>query len=142
MSHPPQDQHLAARYGAARKVGLFNNRRAVWVIAVVAVLGALIWAASLTFFKDTGPKNPQDITFTVNDAASAVSSFSVVPDAHRDIACTVVAKNQYEAIVGYAQVTVPADPQTDGQTPAVQTVTVNTVQLAHQGHLERCAFIG
>lgn len=132
---------LQSRYGTAGKAPAASQRRGF--IALAAVVAILFAGAAFLAFQPRGnPHTPQTISFTAHNAARATLTYSVVPDRERDIRCSAIAKNPYEAVVGFAEVTVPASPEASGNTTVQGTVDIRTTQLAVQGLLESCTFMG
>ncbi|WP_349828667.1 DUF4307 domain-containing protein [Brevibacterium litoralis] len=132
----------AERYGtrAPRVTGPRRRRRTTVLVTAALSLGVLA-AAAFAFRPATTPVDPTTQKYESIDHAHTEVTFSVVEDAEKDIVCAVQATNEQYAVVGYTEVTVPADPQAAAHEPAITTVTVRTTQLAASGHVESCRFV-
>ncbi|OFL67173.1 MULTISPECIES: DUF4307 domain-containing protein [unclassified Brevibacterium] len=134
---------MSERYGgrAPGYRGAQLNRRTLLIIA--GIIAVLITAGAAFFaFRPAGaPTTASDVAFEAVDSNRAIVEFNIRPDRSRDSVCSVVAKNDFEAVVGYREVTIPAAPDTASSDLFHQEVSVNTTQLAVQGHLETCWFV-
>ncbi|MDK7748855.1 DUF4307 domain-containing protein [Brevibacterium sp. UMB10442] len=130
-------ESLDSRYG---RQGV--NRRPLLLALTCVVVILIAGAAFLAFKPRTHPHAPQTSHFTAHDAANASVTFSIVPDPQRDIRCAAVIRNQFEAVVGYKEVTIPADPQATSASMHHDSVDIRTTQKGAQGNVESCAYVG
>lgn len=127
------------RYGRTRRPKRELTRRAKIIAGIVlAVMVAVIavWA----FRPQTNPTTPRTLEYSVVDSSSTQVSVEIFPDQKRDVHCTVQATNENEAIVGFTEVTVPADPSADPNSSKRVDVDLATTQLAASGHVDSCWF--
>lgn len=123
---------------AQRRSPLSGRAKALIALALIA---AAACAALIAFRPAAAPRGGQTVSYEVVDASLTRTTFSVVPDRTRPISCAVQATNDYDGVVGYIEVELPADPEADAAHPASRTVDIRTTQLAASGHLVRCAFV-
>lgn len=127
------------RYGRTRKPKRELSRRAkIIAVIVLAVVVAVIavWA----FRPQTNPTTPRTLDYSVVDDSSTHVSVGIFPDQERDVHCIVQATNEDEAVVGFTEVSVPADPSADPNSPKRIDVDLATTQLAASGHVASCWF--
>lgn len=105
---------------------------------VVGLIAASAAAAWYGFAPSATPEGTVTISYDVVDSTLTRTTVGVYPDDERDITCTVRAVNEHEAVVGFSEVTIPADPTTDGTEPQTVQVDISTTQLAASGHHETC----
>jgi hypothetical protein len=127
------------RYGRTRKPKRGLSRRAK-IIAVIVVLVAIAVIAVWSFRPQTDPTTPQTLDYSVVDSSSTQVSVGIFPDKTRDVHCIVQATNENEAIVGFTEVTVPADANADPNSPKQIDIDLATTQLASSGHVDSCWF--
>ncbi len=130
---------LDSRYG---RTAHGNKKRPLLFVLAGIVIVLIAGAAFLAFKPRAQPHAPETSNFTAHDAGNASVTFSIVPDAHRDIKCAAIIKNQYEAVVGYKEITIPADPQANSASMHHDRVDVRTTQEGAQGNVESCVFVG
>lgn len=130
---------LDSRYGRTSQ-GIKKRPLLFALAGVVIVL--IVGAAFLAFKPRAHPHAPETSHFTAHDAGSASVTFSIVPDARRDIKCAAIIKNQYEAVVGYKEVTIPADPHANSASMHHDRVEIRTTQKGAQGNVESCVYVG
>ncbi|GAA0037423.1 MULTISPECIES: DUF4307 domain-containing protein [Brevibacterium] len=127
------------RYGRARTPRRRLSRRATIIgTAVIAIVVIIIGVVA--FQPPTKPNDPQTVEYTVNDSASTTVTVALYPDRERSVHCIVQATNSNEAIVGFTEVSLDADPQADPTKPRPITVDLATTQLASSGHADACWF--
>ena len=127
------------RYGRTRrpKRGLSRRARIIAVIVVLIVIAVIaVWA----FRPPTTPTTPRTLDYSVVDSSATHVSVGIFPDKDRDVHCIVQATNEQEAIVGFTEVTVPADPNADPNSPRRLDLDLATTQLAASGHVDSCWF--
>lgn len=127
------------RYGRSRQPRRGLTRRAR-IIAVIVLILALIGIAYWSFRPSTTPTTPKTIGYHVVDSASVIINVGIYPDHSRDVHCIVQATNEYDGIVGFTEVTVPADPSADVNAAMPVQVDLATTQLASSGHADSCWF--
>ncbi|MBE8146143.1 DUF4307 domain-containing protein [Brevibacterium casei] len=127
------------RYGRARTPRRRLSRRATYLAATVIAVTVVV-IGIFAFQPSTTPTDPKTLGYTVNDSASTTVSVGIYPDRERDVHCIVQATNSNEAIVGFTEVSLPADPQADPTSAQGLTVEVATTQLAASGHADACWF--
>lgn len=127
------------RYGRARKPKRNLSRRAK-IIAVAVVVVAIAVIAFVSFRPQTEPTTPRTLDYLVVDSSTTQVSVGIFPDQERDVHCTVQATNENEAVVGFTEVTVPADPNADPNSPKQIDLDLATTQLAASGHVDSCWF--
>lgn len=111
-------------------------------IGIVTGLGVLCIGAAFFAFRPSGsPVDPRTVSYDVLDSARTHVRATVVADVTRDIECALQATNAQEAVVGYDEVRVPADPGASTADPAVIDIELRTTQLASSGHVESCWFV-
>lgn len=134
---------MSERYGgrAPGYQGTKLNKRPLLIAAGIVTVLIAIGAAFFAFRPAGAPTTASDVSFEAIDSNRAVVTFNIRPDRERDSVCSVVAKNDFEAVVGYREVTIPAAPDTASSDLFHQKVEVNTTQRAVQGHLESCWFV-
>ncbi|GAA2086515.1 MULTISPECIES: DUF4307 domain-containing protein [Brevibacterium] len=119
-----------------------RGRRPLKRSAAFAVVAALLVACGVTAwfaFAPTGtPQGTKNISYDVVDSTLTLATVSVVPDEERDIVCGVQAVSERDAVVGYVEMEVPADPQADTTRPVTLHAEIATTQLASSGHLDTC----
>lgn len=127
------------RYGRSRTPHRRLSRRATIIAGVVIVL-AVIVIAVVNFQPQTTPTTPSTLEYSVIDSASTQVTVAIYPDRERSVHCIVQATNDTEAIVGFTEVSLPADPQADPTKPQAIQVDLATTQLASSGHADACWF--
>lgn len=134
---------MSERYGgrAPGYQGAGASKRTLMIIGGIAALIIAIGAAYFAFQPAQSPNTASNVSFEQIDSNRAVVTFNIAPDEKRDSVCSVVAKNEYEAVVGYREVTIPAHDDGDSTDLVHQRVDVNTTQRSVQGHLESCWFV-
>ena len=134
---------VSERYGgrAPGYQGTKLNKRPLLIIAGIAIVLIAIGAAFFAFRPAGAPTTASDVSFEAIDSNHAVVTFNIRPDRTRDSVCSVIAKNEFEAVVGYREVTIPAAADTTSSDLFHQEVDVNTTQQAVQGHLDSCWFV-
>lgn len=137
--HPASDETHVDRYGRNRQPQRRLSRRATIIsIAIIAVITIVI--ALVAFRPKTIPTTPQTISYSIVDSSSTRATVAIFPDQKRDVSCIVQATNEFEAIVGFTEVTVPASPNADPTKPTTLEVELATTQLASSGHADACWF--
>ncbi|WP_051297937.1 DUF4307 domain-containing protein [Brevibacterium album] len=154
MTAPPD---LSSRYGKRMPAALSGapahggtagasasgrpRRRRTAAIATAAALAigcaAIGWIA---FSPADSPQGGKNLSYEVVDSTLTRATVSVVPDAQRDITCGIRAINEHDAVVGYVERDVPADPAADASDPVVLHAEIATTQLAASGHIDACWF--
>ncbi|UVI37457.1 DUF4307 domain-containing protein [Brevibacterium spongiae] len=127
------------RYGRTRKPTRGLGRRArivAAIVLVVAIAAIALWA----FRPQTNPTTPRTLNYSVVDSSATHVTVGIFPDRDRDVHCIVQATNKDEAIVGFTEVTVPAAPDNDPNSPKRLDVELATTQLAASGHVDSCWF--
>lgn len=127
------------RYGRTRKPKRELSRRAK-IIAAVVLAAVIAVIASWAFRPQTDPTTPRTLDYSVVDASSTHVSVGIFPDRDRDVHCIVRATNENEAVVGFTEVRVPADPNADPNSPKRIDIDLATTQLAASGHVDSCWF--
>lgn len=127
------------RYGRTRKPKRELSRRAK-IIAVIALAVVVAVIAFWAFRPQTNPTTPRTLDYSVVDDSSTHVSVGIFPDQERDVHCIVQATNEDEAVVGFTEVSVPADPNADPNSPKRIDVDLATTQLAASGHVASCWF--
>lgn len=127
------------RYGRVREPRRRLGKTAK-IIAVVIVSALVIAIAFVAFRPQTTPTTPKTLGYSVVDSSSTQVSVAIFPDQDRDVHCIVQATNEYEAVVGFTEVTVPADPNADPNTPRQMDIDLATTQVAASGHADACWF--
>lgn len=127
------------RYGRTRgpKRGLGRKAR-IAVIAVIIL--AVIVAAFVAFRPKTTPTTARTLDYSVIDSSSTHVTVGIFPDRSRDVHCIVQATNDHEAVVGFTEVMVAADPQANPNSPRQLDIDLATTQLASSGHVDSCWF--
>ena len=127
------------RYGRTRRPKRELSRRAK-IIAVIVLAAVVAVIAVWAFRPQTNPTTPRTLDYSVVDDSSTHVSVGIFPDQKRDVHCIIQATNEHEAVVGFTEVTVPADPNADPNSPKCVDVDLATTQLAASGHVESCWF--
>lgn len=127
------------RYGRSREPRR-RLGRGFTILAAVVLIGLLALAAFLAFRPQTAPTTPKTLNYSVVDSSSTQVRVAIFPDRERDVHCIVQATNEYDAIVGFTEVSIPADPQADPHSPRALNVELATTQLASSGHVDACWF--
>ncbi|MDN6124118.1 MAG: DUF4307 domain-containing protein [Brevibacterium sp.] len=135
MEKPLQDD----RYGRVREPKRRLGKTAT-IIAVVIVSALVIAIAFVAFRPQTTPTTPKTLGYSVVDSSSTQVTVAIFPDQDRDVHCIVQATNEYEAIVGFTEVTLPADPTADPNSPTQLDIDLATTQFASSGHADACWF--
>ena len=104
-------------------------------VGLAAAIGVAAW---YSFAPNPTPDGTVTISYDVVDSTLTRTTIGVYPDDERDITCSLRAVSEHEAVVGYTEVTVPADPQSDGSSPVTVSADISTTQLAASGHHESC----
>src|SRR5699024_8239466 len=104
------------RYGRPRKPKRSVSRRAT-IIAAAGVGVATAVNRVVPFRPQTEPTTPRPLDYLVVDTSTTQVSVGIFPDQERDVHCTVQATNENEAVVGFTEATVPADPDADPNSP-------------------------
>ncbi|MGO2036333.1 MAG: DUF4307 domain-containing protein [Brevibacterium sp.] len=127
------------RYGRVREPKRRLGRSAR-IIAVIVVALVILAIAFVAFRPQTTPTTPRTLDYSVVDSSSTQVTVAIFPDRDRDVHCIVQATNDYEAIVGFTEVRVPANAQADPNSPRQLDVDLATTQLAASGHVDSCWF--
>ncbi|WP_231446712.1 DUF4307 domain-containing protein [Brevibacterium zhoupengii] len=135
VEKPLQDD----RYGRVREPKRRLGRTAK-IIAAVIVTALIIAIAFVAFRPQTTPTTPRTLDYSVVDSALTQVTVAIFPDQDRDVHCIVQATNEYEAIVGFTEVRVPADPNADPNSPRQMDIDLATTQFASSGHVDSCWF--
>lgn len=135
VDRPLQDD----RYGRTRRPKRGLSRRSK-IIAAVVLLAVVVVIAFWSFRPQTEPTTPRTLDYSVVDSSSTQVTVGIFPDRTRDVHCIVQATNDNEAVVGFTEVTVPADPDADPNSPRQLHIDLATTQLAASGHADSCWF--
>ncbi|PCC44631.1 hypothetical protein CIK65_01915 [Brevibacterium aurantiacum] len=135
MEKPLQDD----RYGRVREPKRRLGRTAK-IIAAVIVAALIVAIAFVAFRPQTTPTTPRTLDYSVVDSALTQVTVAIFPDQDRDVHCIVQATNEYEAIVGFTEITVPADPTADPNSLRQMGIDLATTQVASSGHVDSCWF--
>ncbi|MDN5660885.1 DUF4307 domain-containing protein [Brevibacterium aurantiacum] len=135
VEKPLQDD----RYGRVREPKRRLGRTAK-IIAAVIVAALIVAIAFVAFRPQTTPTTPRTLDYSVVDSALTQVTVAIFPDQDRDVHCIVQATNEYEAIVGFTEITVPADPAADPNSPRQMGIDLATTQVASSGHVDSCWF--
>lgn len=127
------------RYGRTRMPRRELSRRAK-IIAVIVLTAVVAVIAVWAFRPQTNPTTPRTLDYSVVDDSSTQVSVGIFPDRERDVHCIVQATNEHEAVVGFTEVTVPADANADPNSPKRLDIDLATTQLAASGHVDNCWF--
>lgn len=127
------------RYGHTRRPRRRLSRRAT-IIASIIVAALIIVLAFVAFRPQTSPTTPRTLDYSVVDSSSTKVTVAIFPDQDRDVHCIVQATNDYDAIVGFTEVILPADPNADPNSPRQMDIDLATTQLASSGHADACWF--
>ncbi|WP_350271082.1 DUF4307 domain-containing protein [Brevibacterium sp. CBA3109] len=127
------------RYGRVREPKRRLGKTAK-IIAIVIVSALIIAIAFVAFRPQTNPTTPKTLGYSVVDSSLTQVTVAIFPDQDRDVHCIVQATNDYEAIVGFTEITLPADPTADPHSPRQMDIDLATTQLASSGHADACWF--
>ncbi|WP_235346861.1 DUF4307 domain-containing protein [Brevibacterium sp. UCMA 11754] len=127
------------RYGRVREPKRHLGKTAK-IIAVVIVSALIIAIAFVAFRPQTNPTTPKTLDYSVVDSSLTQVTVAIFPDQDRDVHCIVQATNENEAIVGFTEITLPADPAADPNSPRQMDVDLATTQFASSGHADACWF--
>lgn len=103
--------------------------------ALLVASGAAAWYG---FAPSPTPEGTVTISYDVVDSTRTTTTIGVYPDQQRDITCAVRAVNEHEAVVGFTEVPIPADPTASRSEPVPIVVDISTTQLASSGHVDSC----
>ncbi len=126
---------LPDRYGHAPRRR--PHRRRWWAVTGIALL--IIAVTAVAFRPRTQPSS-ENVAYQVHDSAQTTVRLNVVPDQQRTVRCAVKAVNQYEATVGYKEVTIAPDSSASAADAVHLRVNVATTQRAATGSIDRCWF--
>ncbi|WP_180951903.1 DUF4307 domain-containing protein [Brevibacterium jeotgali] len=135
---------LSSRYGrrsshaSPQPSGRRRMSRPAIIATVVGLAAASGVAAWYGLAPGPTPDGTKDVSYEVVDSTLTRATIAVQPDDARDIVCAVRAVSVHDAVVGYTEIDVPADPAADSSTPHVVTTDITTTQLAASGHHESC----
>ncbi|WP_137824721.1 DUF4307 domain-containing protein [Brevibacterium sp. 2SA] len=127
------------RYGRSRTPQRRLSRRAT-IIAAAVIAVAVVVIGVINFQPSQEPTDPRTLNYEIVDSATTQVSVAIYPDETRSVHCIVQATNDREAIVGFTEVSLEADPQADPTSPKQIDVTLATTQLAASGHADACWF--
>src|SRR5699024_10859366 len=127
------------RYGRTRRPKRNLSRRAK-IIAVAVDVVAIAVIAFVSFRPQTEPTTPRTLDYLVVDSSTTQLSVGIFPDQERDVHCSVQATDDNEVVDGLTEVTVPADPNADPNSPKQIDIDLDTTQLAASGHDDSCWF--
>ncbi|GAA1849713.1 DUF4307 domain-containing protein [Brevibacterium marinum] len=127
------------RYGRIREPKRRLGRNAK-IIAGVIIAALIVAIAFVAFRPQTTPTTPKTLDYSVVDSSSTQVTVALFPDRDRDVHCIVQATNEYEAVVGFTEVTLPADSDADPHSPKKMNIDLATTQLAASGHADSCWF--
>ena len=127
------------RYGRTRKPKRRKGNTAKIIAGVIVALLVVVIAFA-AFRPQTSPTTPKTLDYSVVDSSLTQVTVAIFPDHDRDVHCIVQATNDYEAIVGFTEVTVPADPNADPNSPRQLSIDLATTQFASSGHADSCWF--
>lgn len=137
MTHttPADARSLDSRYGRTpRRLG----RRALVVLLSSLVVLAVAGVAWVAWLGTDEPSDPEIVGYAVMDRYRAEVTAVYTPDAERAQRCGVEVRNREQAVVGYSEVDIPADPE---RTPARLTTSLRTTQEASAGTVTGCWFL-
>ena len=121
---------LQDRYGRTN----MPSRGRVIALASVLFAGFIAWAIWVSFFSPQSAK-PMVQGYEVVDESSTIVRFTVKKPAESTAVCAVEVLSKSYAVVGYREVTV--DPETNSD--ALLEVSVNTTSLGVTGLVEKCS---
>ena len=127
------------RYGRTREPKRHLGKTAK-IIAAVIVSALIVAIAFVAFRPQTTPTTPKTLGYSVVDSSLTRVTVAIFPDQARDVHCIVQATNDFEAIVGFTEVSIPADPTADSNSPKQMNIDLATTQLASSGHADACWF--
>ncbi len=118
------------------RYGRTSNPSRGRVIALASVLFAVFisWSIWVSFFSPQSAK-PMVQGYEVADESSTVVRFRVVKPAESTAVCAVEVLSKSYAVVGYREVVVGPDKNSD----ALFEATVNTTSLGVTGLVEKCS---
>lgn len=137
MTHttPAHTSDLDSRYGRRpRRVGR-RTLAAVLGSLVILAVGAVAWVAWLGTDE---PGDPEIVGYSVTDRYHAEVTAIFTPDAERAQRCAVEVRSREQAVVGYTEIDVEADPD---RSPTRQTIPLRTTQPASAGTVTGCWFL-
>ena len=135
---------LSSRYGGRPShvspppSGRRRMSRPAIIATVVGLAAASGVAAWYGLAPNPTPDGTKDVGYEIVDSTPTRATSCVQPAASRDIVCAVRAVNAHDAVVGFTEIDIPADPAADSSTPQVVTTDIATTQLAASGHHESC----
>ncbi len=135
VEQPLQGDRYGRRRGPQRRPG-----PGAVIVAGILLVGLVALAAYMAFRPQTAPTTPKTLNYSVVDSSATLVNVAIFPDRERDVHCVVQATNEYDAVVGFTEVTVPADPEADPHSPRSLDVELATTQLASSGHVDSCWF--
>ncbi|MFM5903479.1 MAG: DUF4307 domain-containing protein [Microbacteriaceae bacterium] len=121
--------YLEDRYGKSAA----PKRKMIVVLAALLLTVFFVWAIAVSFFAPATAK-ASVLGYQVVNAQSTEVRFTVSKTAKVDAVCEVEVLNNSYAVVGFLEVSVPADAPAD----KVFEVAVNTTQLGVTGVVDAC----
>lgn len=115
------------------------SARARWSLIGAALLAATLFVVWIVQGQSGAPTS-KDVGFDLLSSAEVTADFEVTRDPDQAVRCGVEALNEDWAVVGYDEITLPADPQAERTT--AHRLAVRTTNPAHTARVDSCWNLG
>ena len=111
------------------------SARAGWGLIGAALLAATLLVVWIVQGQSSAPTS-KDVGFDLLSSAEVTADFEVTRDPDRAVRCGIEALNQDWAVVGYEEITLPADPQ--AERTSAHRLAIRTTNPATTARVDSC----
>lgn len=115
------------------------SARARWGLIGAALLVATLFVVWIVQGRSAAPSS-KDVGFDLISSAQVTADFEVTRDPDQAVRCGVEALNEDWAVVGYEEITLPADSQTERTT--AHRLAIRTTNPANTARIDSCWNLG
>lgn len=126
-------QVLRERYTRRPRRRLSHRGR--WALGAAALLAATLFVAWIVQGQSAAPTS-KDVGFDLVSSAEVTADFEVTRDPEQAVRCGVQALNDDWAVVGYREITLPADPA--AERTSAHRVAIRTTNMANTAQVDSC----
>lgn len=115
------------------------SARGRWGLIGAALLVATLFVVWIVQGRSAAPSS-KDVGFDLISSAQVTADFEVTRDPDQAVRCGVEALNEDWAVVGYEEITLPADSQTERTT--AHRLAIRTTNPANTARIDSCWNLG